>query len=153
MGSRQTENGFTMIELLMVVTIIGILLAIAVPIFLGARGGANDRAAQTLVRNLLVSARAAAIDGPDPAKIQAGEPALRVVAADVEASARRSEVSVLVGSLAGETYVILASRSTSGRCFALLEPEGGPTRYQRLESGPCTADSFDPALGWSGQWG
>ena len=49
---------------LMVVTIIGILLAIAVPTFMGTRGKANDRAAQTLVRNLLVSARAADIDGP-----------------------------------------------------------------------------------------
>jgi len=151
--AKRDGKGFTLIELLMVVTIIGILLAIAVPIFLGARGGANDRAAQTLVRNLLVSARAAAIDGADAAKIQAGEPALHVVAADVEASARRSEVSVLVGSLAGESYVILASRSTSGTCFALLEPEGGPTRYQRLDSGLCTADSFDPAVGWSDQWG
>ena len=45
----------------MVVTIIGILMAIAIPTFLGTRRGANDRAAQTLVRNLLVSARAADI--------------------------------------------------------------------------------------------
>jgi hypothetical protein len=59
----------------------------------------------------------------------------------------------LVDQLAGESYVILASRSTSGTCFALLEPEGGPTGYQQLESGACTADSFDPALGWSDQWG
>jgi type IV pilus assembly protein PilA len=153
MDSRQDADGFTLVELLMVVTIIGILLAIAIPTFLGVRGGANDRAAQTAVRHLLVSAHAAAVDGPDVAKIQAGEPELHVVGPGVEGRASRNEVSVLVGQSAGRWFVILASRSTSGRCFAVLEPENGPTRYQQVDAGACTADSFDPAVGWSSQWG
>jgi type IV pilus assembly protein PilA len=147
------DRGFTMIELLMVVTIIGILLAIAIPTFLGTRGKANDRAAQTLVRNLLVSARAADVDGPaDVAGIQSGEPTLVVVASNVEGAASRSEVSVRVGTLAGQTFVILASRSTSGACFAVLEPGLGPTRYQKVDGGACTADAFDPSVGWTDQW-
>lgn len=150
---RGEERGFTMIELLMVVTIIGILLAIAVPTFLGTRRGANDRATQTLVRNMLVSARSASIGTPaDLAEIQANEPSLRVVAANAEGRAASSEVSVDVVQVGGESFVILASRSTSGSCFAVLEPEFGPTRFQELAAGPCTADSFDPALGWTDQW-
>jgi type IV pilus assembly protein PilA len=147
------DRGFTMVELLMVVTIIGILLAIAIPTFLGTRGKANDRATQTLVRNLLVSARAADVDGPaDVAGIQSGEPTLHVVASNVEGAASRNEVSVRVGTLGVDTFVILASRSTSGACFAVLEPGLGPTQYQKVDAGACTADAFDPSVGWTDQW-
>jgi hypothetical protein len=60
---------------------------------------------------------------------------------------------VRVGQVAGNSYVILASRSTSGACFAVLDPENGATQYQQLDAGPCTADAFDPSTGWSDQWG
>jgi type IV pilus assembly protein PilA len=153
MSNGREADGFTMVELLMVVTIIGVLMAIAIPTFVGARDGANDRAAQTVVRHLLVSARAVAGHGDDAAAIQAGEPAVRVVGPQVEGRARESEVSVQVEEVAGRSYVILASRSTSGVCFALLEPEDGATAYQQRESGECAAGAFDPSTGWSGQWG
>jgi type IV pilus assembly protein PilA len=47
---RQPEEGFTLVELMIVVLIVGILLAIAVPTFLGARARAQDRAAQSDLR-------------------------------------------------------------------------------------------------------
>src|SRR5437588_10514629 len=51
----RSEEGFTLIELMVVVLIIAILLAIAIPTFLGARSRAQDRAAQSNLRNALTA--------------------------------------------------------------------------------------------------
>jgi type IV pilus assembly protein PilA len=49
---ERADEGFTLIELMVVVLIIAILLAVAIPTFLGAQQNARRRAAQSNVRNV-----------------------------------------------------------------------------------------------------
>ena len=56
------EDGFTLIELMVVVLIIAILIAIAIPTFLGVQNRAKDRAAQSDLRNAATIAKTIATD-------------------------------------------------------------------------------------------
>ena len=62
-GAKEGESGFTLIELLVVIIIIGILAAIAIPVFLNQRTSGYDASAKSDLRDLAQFEEAYIIEG------------------------------------------------------------------------------------------
>jgi prepilin-type N-terminal cleavage/methylation domain-containing protein len=132
---RRGEEGFSLIELATVVVIIAILIAVSVPFMLGARHRAQDREAQSNVRNGLSAERAAYTDTQDyttdVAKLADIESSLTFVGNNTPAEIRKVYVHV-----AGAA-VYIGARSASGSCFYLRDDSSSPTMFAIDSDGAC----------------
>jgi len=134
---RKGDEGFTLIEVIVVVLMIGSLIAVAVPTVLSARARAQDRAAQSNLRKGISAAKAWYRDndvftGFDDTAGEAQEPSLEWTAG---AGAAADTVDIIV--VGPEELVLNAlSASGTGLCIAELETTGG---------GQATGDVIDAA--------
>ncbi len=130
---QRGDDGWTLVETMIVVLVIGLLIAIAIPTYLGSKNRSNDRAAQANLRGALVAAKAsysvnatytcalAAATVPCPAALPQLEPALTyTTAASTTANPR---VSIWTAPTA-LTWAA-ARMSRSGVCFGIRDVATG----------------------------
>jgi type IV pilus assembly protein PilA len=126
-ASLRAENGFTLIELMVVVLIVAILIAIAIPTFLGARSKAQDRAAQVALRQAFLTEKTFFTDrqtyAATSAELTALEPSLTF---DSTIANTNQDTIGFTGTAAS---VVLALQSKSGAYFCIAEAGPGGTTY------------------------
>lgn len=133
-------DGFSLIELLVIVLIIGILAAIAIPSLLDQTTKANDAAAETQVGTLQTAIKTYATEhsgsyaGATLATLQAIEPTLRDKA---------TAVAKEVGSPTATGFTIESEAVGSGDVYKLENAEGAVTRScSPLGKGDCKSGSW-----------
>lgn len=125
----RNERGFTLIELMVVVLVIGVLVSIGLPTFLGARTRAWDAAAHSDIRNAFAAEKAYYSDNvtytTNPATMTAIEAAITYVAGDTPLAT--DIVYLDLDPLPNAIY--MSALSKSGTCFYLREIDGGGARF------------------------
>jgi type IV pilus assembly protein PilA len=130
--ARKNDEGFTLIELAVVILIIGILLLLAIPSFLGVRKRANDKAAQSALRVALTSAKSTYGDSESyatatAASIVADEPGYTVASG---VSVGPKDLSVVANAQDWSA----ATLSKSNKCFFIKDSLASGTKFGSTNS-------------------
>ena len=153
------DGGFTLLEVMVVVLVIGILLAVGIPTYLGARDRAHDRAAQSTLNVALTTALVMEMEhgtfwpgGVPTAELNALEPSLVFGHYNYRPEAGGNGVGLRFDVPADEIY--LATLSESGRCLFIRYSHATGARYGGYDDGAddCRAGLYPRAAPWSDTW-
>ena len=150
----EREGGFTLIELMVVVLIIAILIAIAIPTFLGARQRAQNRAAQSNLRNSLTAEKTHYTDTQQYTAVVGTLQNIErsITWAANAAPAAVGTVYVNVSTTTATTpndTVVVGALSASGTCYYIRDIATGATAGTTYATVPaCPAPNAVPAASW-----
>jgi type IV pilus assembly protein PilA len=133
-----SERGFSLIELLVVILVIGILAAIAIPSFLNQKSKAYDASAKELVRTAQTTAETIATDfGGKYSTLSPS--ALASYEQSIQTSGTAGSNAWISGAgplASGQGYYVTATAFTTGDQYEVIrEPNGSVTRYCDAGSG------------------
>ncbi len=148
-NAASREAGFTLVELMVVILVVGMLIAIALPTFLGARARAADRAIQADMRTGLAAALAYYAQtrdwtGFELAQAQIEEPMIPWV--EDPAGPGRGEISIHIHE---DQELLLVGLSSSGTYFCLAQVPGSPSTVRGRGE---TFDEVDSIAECTGGW-
>ena len=160
LNDGRRDSGFSLVELMMVVLIIAVLIAIAVPTFFGARDTARDRAVEQNVRNALTAVRAAGSDTGGYAEMVHGdlpvnEPQLGWIAGTALSSGP-TEMSVTIDNV--NQVVTVAAFHETGDCFLVRDwaNQAPGVEYAKVDATQgldCMGDiGGNPGVAWTESW-
>ena len=154
------DDGFTLIELMVVVLIIAILIAIAIPTFLGAQNRARDRGAQSDLRNALTAAKTIATDHQGyfldstggrltASGMPEGEPAINFDDSTTSSSAPRK---MYINGANDGSVMTFVQASASGAYFGISVTKDGKVTYCRGDVQADCDDGVLDAANYSDSW-
>lgn len=147
---KNHEDGFTLVELLIVVVIIGILAAIAIPIFVNQQKAAYDVALQSDLHNFGIAMETTKITNNGKYDVSQIRSPISSKSA-VVAAAPNVNNWLVCSAKTGESFAVYA-RSASGNTFLYRSGGGFAPGVIASQSTACPAAGY-PVGTFDGNWG
>ena len=124
--AQEKESGFTLIELLVVIIIIGILAAVAIPVFLNQRKKAVDSAIKSDLKSVANALEDYAVDNPTTPYLYGAVPSNATAALNAKTTTGNN--------------ILISGTVTTGYCIRGFNPNGNA-------NAAANAYWYDSALG------